>query len=151
MTLSDNQTQAENVVNILEQYRVRAKPAGLPASDAPTGRVYRAYGVDAPQKRPTLIAIHYDSERETLVQKSNISRMVFTGHQHLSMIFADCVITLQGRHLKRLAELFQDEKILSLHCFDPKIHDMPADDEIIITSIEERALGGWQMKKEKTG
>lgn len=149
--MSDNQTQAENVVNILDQYRVRSKPAGLPASDEPTGRVYRAYGIDAPQKRPTLIAIHYDSERETLVQKSNISRMVFTGHQHLSMIFADCVITLQGRHLKRLAELFQDEKILSLHCFDPKIHDMPTDDEIIITSIEERALGGWQMKKEKTG
>lgn len=150
MNLSDNHISADNVVNILDQYRAKPKPADAHTPDGASKRAYRAYGVDAPQKRPTLISIHYGGECKTLIQKSFLTRMEFTGHQHLAMIFSDCIITLEGRHLDQLELLFQDEKILSLHCFDAKIHDKPAEEEILITSIQQINPAEWRTKKEKT-
>lgn len=132
--MSDN-----HVISILDQYRGKPKPAESPAPDSASVRAYRAYGVDAPQKRPSLIAIHYNSEQQSLIQKSFLKEALFTGHQNITLFLAHCVIAIEGKHLDQLFELLQDEKILSLHCFDPKIHDRPQDGEILITRIERRS------------
>lgn len=144
--MSDNQS---NVVKIIEQYKPKPQ-ATEPAGPQPApSRAYKAYGVDAPQRRPTLIAIHYGNGQISLVQKSFMSEALFTSHQHISLIYANCIITLEGQHLDQLVDLLQDEKILSLHCFNPKLHDKPAEGEILITKIERRSSGEVLMKKEK--
>jgi len=142
--MTDSETKA---VSYMDQYRNTAKPAEKPA--ALPERAYKAYGVDAPQKRPTLIAIHYGNGPISLMQKSYMTEVLLTSHQHISLIFTSCVITLEGQHLEQLLELLQDEKILSLHCFNPKLHDKPQEGEILITKIERRNLGEVLMKKEK--
>ena len=85
------------------------------------------------------------------MQKSFLTEVLLTSHQHVSLIYANCIITLEGQHLDQLLDLFQDEKILSLHCFNPKLHDKPADGEILITKIERRSSGEVLVKKEKAG
>jgi hypothetical protein len=142
--VTDNQAK---VVSLIDQYRgnpkAQEKPAVLPE------RAYKAYGVDAPQRRPTLIAIHYGNGSIGLMQKSFMTEVLLTSHQHVSLIFTSCIITLEGEHLDQLLELLQDEKILSLHCFNLKVHDKPAEGEILITKIERRKSGEVLMKKEK--
>lgn len=149
--MSDNHTPNDSVVAILDQYRARPKPAESSAPDSASERAYRAYGVDAPQKRPTLVAIHYGDGQIGLMQKSFMTEALLTSHQHLSLIYTNCIITLEGRNLHLLLELLQDEKILSLHCFNPKLHDKPAEGEILITRIERRSSSGVLMKREKAG
>lgn len=142
--MSDSQ---HKVVSILDQYKVKAQASEAAQAEPTPGKDYKAYGVDAPQKRPTLIAIYYGDGQKSLVQKSFMSEVLFTSHQHVSMIFNNCVITLHGQHLDNLLELLQDERILSLHCFNPKLHDKPAEGEILITKIERRGPGEVLMRK----
>lgn len=140
-----------SIVSILDQYRPKAKAAEpMPAADS-SPRAYRAYGIDAPQRRPSLVGIYYGDGRMGLMQKSFLQEVLFTSHQHLSLIFTGCIITLEGQHLDQLVELLQDEKILSLHCFNPKLHDRPAEGEVIITRIERRSSGDVMLKREKAG
>ena len=145
--MSDNQS---SVVSILDQYKLKAKTAE-PLPTPESSRDYKAYGVDAPQRRPTLVALHYGDGRIGLMQKSFLTEVLLTSHQHVSLIYANCIITLEGQHLDQLLDLFKDEKILSLHCFNPKLHDKPADGEILITKIERRSSGEVLVKKEKAG
>lgn len=149
--MSDNNTPSDNVVAILDQYRAKPKPSESTAPHSPSKRAYRAYGVDAPQRRPTLVAIHYGDGQIGLMQKSFMTEALLTSHQHLSLIYTNCVITLEGQNLHLLLELLQDEKILSLHCFNPKLYDKPAEGEILITRIERRSSSEVLMKKEKAG
>lgn|GEM_PF-6751575 len=144
--MTDNQTK---VVSMLDQYRTSPKASEKPA-ELPE-RAYKAYGVDAPQRRPTLVAIHYGDGQIGLMQKSFLTEALFTSHQHVSLIYTNCIITLEGRHLDLLVDLLQDEKILSLHCFNDKLHDKPQEGEILITKVERRSSGEILMKKEKTG
>lgn len=144
--MSDSQS---NKVSILEQYKKAKTPETPPAPES--GRTYKAYGVDAPQRRPTLVAFHYGDGRIGLMQKSFLTEVLLTSHQHVSLIYTNCIITLEGQNLDQLLDLFQDEKILSLHCFNPKLYDKPADGEILITKIERRSSGEVLMKKEKAG
>ena len=144
--MSDSQSSK---VSILEQYKKAKTPETLPAPEPESGRAYKAYGVDAPQRRSTLVAFHYGDGRIGLMQKSFLTEVLLTSHQHVSLIYTNCIITLEGQNLDQLLELFQDEKILSLHCFNPKIHDKPAEGEILITKIERRSSGEVLLKKEK--
>ncbi len=143
MTMSDS---ASSIVSFLGQQR-KAEQSQPDAS----GRVYRAYGIDAPQKRPALMSIYYGDGRIGLMQKSFLTEILLTSHQHLSLIFTGCIITLEGQHLERLIDLLQDEKVLSLHCFNPKQHDRPPEGEIIILKIDRRAANDVLMKRKSEG
>lgn len=142
--MADSETK---VVSILEQYKAKAKTPEASQTDTTPSRAYKAYGVDAPQRRPTLVAIHYGDGRIGLMQKSFLTEVLLTSHQHVSLIYTNSVITLEGQNLHLLLDLFQDEKILSLHCFNAKLHDKPTEEEILITRIERRNSGEVLMKR----
>lgn len=140
MIMSDSAT---SIVSFFEQQ----KKAKVHEQGGVSGRTYRAYGIDAPQKRPALMSIYYGDGRIGLMQKSFLTEVLLTSHQHLSLIFTGCIITLEGQHLEQLIELLQDEKVLSLHCFNPKLHDSPPEGEIIILKIDRRAANEVLMKR----
>lgn len=125
-------------VSILDQYRSKAKIAAEAVPSLTGGREYKAYGIQPPRTRSTDLRINYGDGRIGLMSKSYRTEALLTSHQHLSLIFNDCIITLEGRHLDQLIELIQDDELRSLHCFNPKIHDAPTDDEILITRIDRR-------------
>lgn len=146
MTLNANQ---DNVTSILDQYRAKPKPTEPPAPIGAAGPLYRAYSLETQQKKSSLIAIYFSNEQKSLIQKSFLKEALFTSHQNITLFFPHCVIAIEGKHLDQLFVLLQDEKILALHCFDPKIHEKPGEDEIMITRIERRSPNETFNRKDR--
>ena len=51
------------------------------------------------------------------------------------LIFTTVVFLMEGENLDPLVELLNDEEVKSLHRFNPKLHEAPAEGETILTSI----------------
>lgn len=144
-------TQTANVVSIFDQYRSKSQvsKSATPENASSNPRAYKAYEIDTPQKRTSLMAIYYGNGAIGLMQKSHLIEMLLTSSRNLSMVFTSCIITLEGSNLDQLVELFQDEKILSLHCFSPKLHDTPEVSEIFISNIIRRNPGDISAGQKK--
>lgn len=122
-------TESQDNVIDFRKFREKVQPGTQ-------SRTYKAWLAKAPQSDTSFIAFHSSDGQINLVRKRLIQEYLFTSDQYLSVFCADCLITLQGRNLDLLFDLLQHEQIRSLHCFDPKIHEKPVGNEIVITRIE---------------
>lgn len=69
-----------------------------------------------------------------------LTEMCLSSPQNLSLLYTSHVVTLTGRHLGEVKKLMQRGKLLGITCFDPKLHVVPPDTEIIVTSVMRQTL-----------
>ena len=143
---------SDKVTSILDKYRVTAKPDITPAAQPlPTSgrQPYNACGVDAPSRRLTRLMIHYHDGVVALMSYAYLIEVIATSHQYLSLIFTNCIITLEGKNLTKVIEELQDERVVYLQCFHGERFDKPEEGEPIITSIERRGVHEFGKGKGK--
>lgn len=69
-----------------------------------------------------------------------LTEMCLSSPQNLSLIYASHVVTLTGRHLGEVKQAMQRGKLISITCFDPSVHAVPPETEIVITSITRQTI-----------
>lgn len=126
-----------NTGDILERYVLKSERSRTP------NEAYRAYGPETAHQRETKLQIRLANGMVTLLPYSYLVEVLCTSHQYLSLIYTHCVITLEGRHLNKLIELFQDDKIRWIQCFHPEQFSEVSKDQIAITKIERQKAGDF--------
>ena len=143
---------SDNVANILDKYRVTAKPDITPV-DHPLSssgkQPYHACGVDAPRRRLTRLMIYYHDGVVALMSYAYLIEVISTSHQYLSLIFTNCIITIEGRNLTKVMDDLQDERVVYLQCFHGERFEKPEEGEPLITSIERRGVHEFGVGKGK--
>lgn len=133
-------------LSVMERYRQKAEQKPESTEEPASGREYRAYAIDKP-KNPSMLWLDYDGAVFELLEKSNLVKVLCTSPEYLSLIFTHSVYTLEGKYLDKLRVLLMEDKIRSLHCFDARRHDPPADGETVILFIEEQSVGDFRAKR----
>lgn len=113
------------------------------------GGVYKAAFILKSKNRQRLRLHYANGLRVKVLSYAYLIEVVSTSHQWLTLVFSSTVITLKGRHLDRLIEPIQGERVLALVCFRPGIHPEPGKGEPCILEIEERSLN--QLVSEMAG
>jgi hypothetical protein len=120
----------------------------MDASEAPPS--YQAYTVEV-RRGVSRLRIHYQDGSIGVLPYAYLVEVMYSSHQYLSLIFTRCVLTLEGRHLDRLIEPLQEERIRALRCFHAKEHELPGDGEPVIHHITRQhpseILGGIGRKE----
>lgn len=89
-------------------------------------------------QRETRLRIHYPTlNKVRVLSYSYLHEVLAMGHQWLSLIFTHTVIVLEGRHLDRLVDDLQDERVRALICFHPTRHEQPDEGELSIRRISD--------------
>lgn len=139
-------------MSIFDQYARKAQPQETPAVEeapAPSAKIpYQAYAADAPRTKVTRLMFHYPDGTLGLMAYAYLIEAISTSHEFLSLVFTNCIISLEGYHLTKLLGLLQEERILELYCFDPRLHERPDADEAIITDMERRGLHEMTRQRE---
>jgi len=137
---------SDSNVSVLKQHRQSLEKLKQVDSQKSGARDYKAYGIDPPRNRTPLICVEYPDGTKGLFAKHYLVEVICTSSQYLSLVFTTGIVTLEGENLDTiLLEKIQEEEVRSLHTFDSKKHDKPADDEPIIRKITRRSV------KEKVG
>lgn len=143
---------SDNITSILDKYRpgTKSEATTVPEELSTTGKQsYHAFGVDAPRSRLTRLMIHYHDGVVALMSYAYLIEAVATSHQYLSLIFTNCIITLEGRNLTKMLDLLQDERVVYLQCFHSERFEKPEDGEPIITAIERQGVKEFGVGKTK--
>ena len=101
---------------------------------------YQAWGIDQAKKQQTRLRIFYGNDTIGLMSYAYLMEAACTSHQLVSLIYTNCVITLEGRNLTELIELLQDERIDYLRCFQVDNYTKPTGDKPIIIDITRKTL-----------
>ena len=96
---------------------------------------YKADEVDKSRTGQTRIRLNFKNGERHVLAYHYLTEVIETSHQALSLVFSSCIITLKGRHLDKLTESLQDEKVRALSCFHPGQHQEPEEGEICITDL----------------
>jgi len=131
-------------MSIFDQYTRKAPPQeahpvekeAAPVVKAP----YQAYAADAPRTKVTRLMLRYPDGTLGLMAYAYLIEAISTSHEFLSLVFTNCIITLEGRNLTKLLNLLQEERILEMYCFDPRQHEASDADEALIIDMERRSL-----------
>lgn len=142
----------DNVTSIHDKYKVTPKPDAQPATQPlpSTSKLpYHACGIDAPRTKLTRLMIYYHDGVVGLMTYAYLMEAIMTSHQNLSLIFTNCIITLEGRNLSKIIHDLQDERVVYLQCFHNERFEKPEEDEPIITAIERRGVHEFEKGKGK--
>ncbi len=129
-------------MNIFDQYTRKASPQEAQAAEKEgvAKAPYQAYDAEAPRTKVTRLLLHYPDGTLGLMAYAYLIEAISTSHEFLSLVFTNCIITLEGRNLTKLLNLLQEERILEMYCFDPRQHEVPDADEALIIDMERRSL-----------
>lgn len=118
---------------------------------ASSGRAYLAMVVDPQNRRqPARLRIVAGDGVVSLLSYAFLSEVHCSSPTRLSLIYAHCAFTLEGRHLDRLIDKLQEDKVRALICFNPKHHDYPEDGTPLITRVTRLARGGPKEPGERS-
>ena len=108
-------------------------------------KAYHAYGIDIKNNKTPRIRIEYNNADRMIDSptKSYLTEVRYSSGRYLALIFTGSAFLLEGEHLDELSQHLDADQIKSLHVFNPKLHDKPAEGEPIITRI--RRMGAEIM------
>ncbi|MEZ4713119.1 MAG: hypothetical protein R3A44_38370 [Caldilineaceae bacterium] len=142
----------ERAGNVFDRYGKRyERPAPeaepLPSSSGDDGvgaeadkARYQAVFADK-SKTQTRLRLHYrDGLTVRLLNYAYLLEVMSTSHRFVSLIFSSTVVTLKGRHLDRLLEELQDERVRALVCFHPGRFEAPEEGESCILEMKDVSL-----------
>lgn len=129
---------------LLERY-ARKNPRAVHTDE----RQYRAYGPEPAQNRQSKLQIRYRDGTIALLSYAYLMEVICTSHQFVSLIYTNCVITLEGRQLTAMVELLQDDKIRWLQCFHAARFDEAAEGEPVITHVTRQSMRDFLAAEER--
>ena len=113
-----------------------ATSAPAPGSDP---QQYQAWGVD--DNPQSMLRFHQpDGQTISALSYAYLQELITTSHQHLSLIYTNCVMHLSGRNLAGLVQLLQDSRVRSVQAFAPGRYNEPSPDQPIITEISRQSI-----------
>lgn len=115
--------------------RAEAVPVPVPAPAAPK-EDYTAFHLDAPRNRATRLRVNFPGGASSLFSYAYLVEVLTTSHQYVSLIFTNCIITLQGRNLSGLLDVLQEERVLTLEWFNAERFEPPEEGAPIILGVE---------------
>lgn len=104
--------------------------------------IYKAYAPDTRNNRTVRIRIEYGDADQTTssMSKAYLVEVLYTSKRYMSLIFTNAEFLLEGKNLDDVARMLDADQVKSLHCFNPKQHAKPDEQEPIITSIRRAVL-----------
>ena len=112
---------------------------------------YKAFGLDKSRERQTRLMVRYKDGMLEVIAYAHLTNALCTSSQYISLIFSNCVITLEGKNLlapviegANVMELLQDEKIRYIQCWSGAAFSEPSDNEPVINDIRRLSLAEWQ-------
>lgn len=138
-----------------EQHDVAAQETDATAhvaeADGAEKQPYKAT-LPARSQRETRLRILYPTlDKVRVLSYSYLHEVLAMGHQWLSLIFTHTVIVLEGRHLDRLVDDLQDERVRALICFHPHRHEQPEAGEPWIRRITDATPAEIAHEKKHAG
>jgi len=134
--------------NIFDFYAGKTGQERKPQDDR---QDYKAFGLDKSRDRQTRLMVHYKSGMLEVISYSHLTNALCTSSQYISLIFSNCVLTLEGKNLlapvvegSNVMELLQDEKIRYIRCFNGAVFPEPLDNEPVINDIQRLSLAESQ-------
>lgn len=115
----------------------------------PADNTYRAYGPQPAQGQQTKLKICHRDGTMALLSYGYLMEVICTSHQFLSLIYTNCVITLEGRHLTDLVEYLQDDKIRWIQCFNQAQFDEVTEEIPVVTAITRQSMQEFIGKAEE--
>lgn len=96
-----------------------------------------------------MLWIEYADGFIELVSRHYLVDVLCASHQGITLIFTNLVIVLHGRNLYPLLHLIRDERLGSLHCFNPQRHagQEPLEGEVLITQIERASVHEFKLNQ----
>lgn len=130
--------------------RLRSTPdMGDPETAEPAAEGKRTYAALRPEpqnrRTPARLRIVYGDGVVSLMSYTFLSEVLCTSPQFISLIYAHCVITLEGQHLLALVDLLQEDKARTITCFNARWHDAPEAGSPIITRIARQAIAAGRQ------
>jgi hypothetical protein len=134
--------------SILDQYTPKEVSAPqetliTPANDSERYIAFTLGSRPRPERR---LRLSFENGAVALMSYSYLMEVLCTSHQNLSLIYTNCVITLNGRNLFPLIDHLQEEKLSGVYCFSSEYFTHPAESEMVIYRIIRQtlqaALGG---------
>lgn len=136
------ETEEVNVVTIFSRHALSSGSSLYTAKDAASGTTqYRACEVEkSSRNRADWLDIRLADGSSFGLPYHLLTEISLSSAQNLSLIYASHVVTITGKHLDKVKSLMQRGKLLSLTCFDPKLHVKPADGEVVVTHIARQTI-----------
>lgn len=139
--MSDNETQRASESEDEDVFQRRLRGAGFaPPSEAEAEElsVYQAHGLaQEGRAEEGLTFYHHDGVTITVKFYAHLTDIICTSHQYLSLVYMDCIYTLQGRNLHELIPLLKRHKLDGLHCYRKDDFIEPAKGAVIYRIIRE--------------
>lgn len=128
--------------SILDQYTPKEaiapqESAVTPAND---GERYVAFTLSSRPRPERRLRLSFENGSVALMSYAYLMEVLCTSHQNLSLIYTNCVITLNGRNLFPLVDHLQEEKVNGLYCFNPEYFTHPGESEMVIYRIIRQTL-----------
>ncbi|MEM7132177.1 MAG: hypothetical protein AAF702_38075 [Chloroflexota bacterium] len=107
-----------------------------------TKHPYRAFCQDEADNPAIRLNIeHGGSDRYChSMAKNNLIGIEYSNGTYLSLIFTTGVFLMEGKNLDPLYIKLNREKVASLCCFNPALHEQPNESDTILTRIEPLSL-----------
>ena len=97
---------------------------------------YVAFELGVQGRRERRLMLFFQDGQISILSYAYLMEVLCTSQQYISLIYTNCVITLRGKGLTAFLGMLQDEKIRSLQCYHPEVHQPPAEDVPIILSMK---------------
>ena len=151
--MSDNVTepmQGEPEAQDVFQRRLgRSARSTEAVPDTDTEReVYQAFGLAQEGREEDGLTFYHEDGVITAMFYVHMTGMICTSHQFLSLVYTDCVYTLEGRNLHMLIPLLKRRKIDFLHCYSPRDFVEPANEPVVRRIRRESHMEAMRMQEE---
>ena len=96
---------------------------------------YTACGTNKTNTKQIFLNVIDKDGNGSMIAYSYITRMQYTGHQFISIISTDCIVTLKGENLSEVRDMLQGQKVQYLQEFNATRFKKPLDGKPFIKKI----------------
>lgn len=127
---------SDNVIGIFDRYAPKktADTSGSPPDDM--REPYQAVEIEESNQRVLRLRIHFSDGGIDLKSYGQLLGVYSVAPNYLDLIFTSGTIDMEGDNLRALLDDFQEERVRTVHPFDPARHKEPTKGAPVIRSIE---------------
>ena len=115
----------------------RERTEQLQTLERDEGKEYRAYGVHSPDSFPMLDVRdkHGNGYLLNYAFLRQVKYSVQSSPQVITLVFSDCLVTLEGSHFRELLHKLQEHKVEYVQEFNPQKWQKPDEKETVIDAM----------------
>lgn len=132
----------DNITHILNRFGPSkpTKPASEQEPNSGGLIPYQAADIERTNDRAIRLRINYSNGEIELMSYAYMTSALSGTENGIGLMFTTGVVYLEGPNIRTLLDDFQEERVRTLTCFDPKRHEMPEEGKPIIHIIEWRRV-----------